>query len=121
VETHALEACEIMSLRRIALLALWVLVFCNVAIQAENRVAKKRVQPTYPELARKMHVAGSVKSCDDLASLALDLRSVVSQFKVNSFDATAPGLPPLFSSRTEAASRENPGSNLRLFSASAGR
>jgi TonB family protein len=50
-----------MSLRCIAVLVLGVLVFCNVPIQAENRVAKKRVQPSYPELARKMHVAGSVK------------------------------------------------------------
>jgi hypothetical protein len=63
----------------------------------------------------------AAKSCDDLASLALDLRSAVSQFKVNPLDATTPGLPPPFISRTEAVSRENPARNLRPFSASAGR
>ena len=34
---------------------------CAGSLSAEDRVAKKRVAPAYPELARKMHVAGAVK------------------------------------------------------------
>jgi TonB family protein len=33
----------------------------GVSLQAEERPAKKRVTPVYPELAKKMHISGSVK------------------------------------------------------------
>jgi TonB family protein len=32
-----------------------------LSLQAEERPAKKRVAPVYPELAKKMHISGAVK------------------------------------------------------------
>jgi methyl-accepting chemotaxis protein len=102
------------------------LIVCIATAASEQASATEEITRNVTQisnLAKESSEAAeqAAKSCDDLASLALDLRSAVSQFKVNSVDATAPGFPPLFSSRTEAASRENPASNLRPFSASAGR
>ena len=34
---------------------------CAGSLAAEDRLPKKRVAPAYPELARKMHIAGAVK------------------------------------------------------------
>ena len=34
---------------------------CAGSLIAEDRAPKKRVAPTYPELARKMHIGGAVK------------------------------------------------------------
>jgi TonB family protein len=34
---------------------------CAVSLAAEDRPAKKRVAPAYPELAKKMHIGGAVK------------------------------------------------------------
>ncbi len=50
-----------MPLRRILFLVFCSVLLCSTWMQAENRVAKKRVPPVYPELARKMHVTGTVK------------------------------------------------------------
>ena len=37
------------------------LLMVAVSIQAEERPAKKRIAPVYPELAKKMHISGAVK------------------------------------------------------------
>ena len=37
------------------------LLIVAVFLQAEERPAKKRVAPAYPELAKKMHISGAVK------------------------------------------------------------
>jgi TonB family protein len=50
-----------MSLRRIPFLLWCGLLLCSPWLHAESRPIKKRVQPAYPELARKMHISGSVK------------------------------------------------------------
>lgn len=42
-------------------LALLALVCVSLACPAENRKVEKRVQPIYPELAKRMHVGGVVR------------------------------------------------------------
>jgi TonB family protein len=42
-------------------LALLALVCLSLASSAENRKVEKRVQPIYPELAKRMHVGGLVR------------------------------------------------------------
>jgi len=37
------------------------LLIVAVFLQAEERPAKKRVAPAYPELAKKMHISGAVR------------------------------------------------------------
>ena len=49
-----------MSWSRVTLLS-WALLFCGTALLAEDRPARKKVSPVYPELARKMRVSGAVK------------------------------------------------------------
>jgi len=49
-----------MSLRRFAVLLLELLTLTTF-VSAQDRAAKKRVAPAYPELARRMHVGGAVK------------------------------------------------------------
>jgi len=49
-----------MSWSRVTLLS-WALLFCGAALLAEDRPARKKVSPVYPELARKMRVSGAVK------------------------------------------------------------
>ena len=39
----------------------WVLLFCGTTLLAEDRPARRKVSPLYPELARKMRVSGAVK------------------------------------------------------------
>ncbi len=46
---------------RAPLLALLALACVSLACPAENRKVEKRVQPVYPELARRMHVGGVVR------------------------------------------------------------
>lgn len=48
-----------------------------VSAPAEQRPAKKRVAPVYPELAKKMHIAGAVK-----LELAVDPEGQVQDVKV---------------------------------------
>ncbi len=43
------------------LLALLALACVSLASPAENRKVEKRVQPVYPELAKRMHVGGLVR------------------------------------------------------------
>jgi len=49
-----------MSLHGRAMLLGGILAF-TCALHAQVRVAKKRVPPVYPELAKKMHISGAVK------------------------------------------------------------
>lgn len=46
---------------RAPLLALLALVCVSLACPGENRKVEKRVQPVYPELAKRMHVGGVVR------------------------------------------------------------
>ena len=46
---------------RAPLLALLALACVSLACPAENRKVEKRVQPVYPELAKRMHVGGVVR------------------------------------------------------------
>ncbi len=43
------------------LVAVLALTCISLACPAENRKVEKRVQPVYPELARRMHVGGIVR------------------------------------------------------------
>ena len=46
---------------RAPLLALLALACVSLASPADNRKVEKRVQPIYPELAKRMHVGGLVR------------------------------------------------------------
>lgn len=46
---------------RAPLLAVLALACVSLACPAENRKVEKRVQPVYPELAKRMHVGGVVR------------------------------------------------------------
>jgi len=49
-----------MSWSRVMLL-FWAILFCGTTLLAEDRPARRKVSPVYPELARKMRVSGAVK------------------------------------------------------------
>jgi TonB family protein len=49
----------------------------TLSLQAEERPAKKRVAPVYPELAKKMHISGAVR-----LELSVDSEGQVQDVKV---------------------------------------
>ena len=71
-QTHSLSKISVRPFwrRRLASLPLIVAFLClSVSLHADDRKVQKRVQPVYPELAKRMHIGGTVQI---MATVAAD-------------------------------------------------
>ena len=87
--------------RAVIVLTIGTLLVCSTAVAQEKRAVKTQGKPTYPELAKRMNVSGSVKvelvvlpngsvkSAKALGGHPLLIDAAVSAAKASKFEAAA--------------------------------